>query len=158
FLSAQHTEHGLPSAALRIFNIYGPRQDERLVLPRFIRRGLAGEPLELYGDGMQTRDFVYVSDVVNTMLACADTIAGCGVINACSGDETSVLSLARAVVELTGSRSEIMHKPQPAMRSAFEVARSFGSRTKFERLLGKMPRTSLKDGLRKTIEATRAQP
>src|SRR5262249_18260314 len=60
YLAAAHAEHGLQSAALRIFNIYGPGQDERLVIPRFIREALAGEPILIYGDGKQTRDFVYV--------------------------------------------------------------------------------------------------
>jgi len=158
FLAAQHAEFGLRSAAVRIFNIYGPRQDERLVLPRFIRRALANDPLEIYGEGEQTRDFVYVGDVVGAMLACANTIKGCEIVNACSGEETSVLSLARMVIALTGSCSEIVHKPPPAMRSAFEVARSFGSRAKLERLLGKLPRTPLRDGLQRTIEAARAEP
>ncbi|MBI1202290.1 MAG: NAD-dependent epimerase/dehydratase family protein [Rhodopseudomonas sp.] len=153
YLSAQHAEHGLNSTAFRIFNIYGPRQDERLVLPRFIRQALAGDPLELFGAGDHTRDFVFVSDVVAAMLAASNVRNGHQIVNACSGEETSVLALAQSVIRLAHSQSRIVHKPQPANRAAFEVARSFGSRVKLEELYGPLPRTSLESGLTLTIDA-----
>ena len=153
YLAAQHEEHGLASTAFRIFNIYGPRQDERLVLPRFIRQALAGDPLELFGAGDHTRDFVFVSDVVAAMLAASTFRNGHQIVNACSGEETSVLALAQSVIRLTNSGSTILHKPAPANRAAFEVARSFGGRTKLDRLFGPLPRTSLAAGLAQTIDA-----
>ena len=150
YLAAQYGEHGLQSAALRIFNIYGPRQDERLVIPRFIRQALAGEPIVIYGDGSQTRDFVYVGDAVTAALACADRTAGCEIVNVCSGSETSVRTLAERVIALSGSGSHIARHAPPAARTAFEVQRSVGSRAKLAALMIEPP-TQLDDGLRSTI-------
>jgi UDP-glucose 4-epimerase len=156
YLAAQNSEYGLRSAALRIFNVYGPRQDDRLVLPRFIRSALADKALELYGDGLQTRDFVFVKDVVRTMLTAASDVRGCEIINACSGSETSILSLAEMVIATAKSKSRVAHKPRPEKRSAFELARSFGSRGKAEKLLGPLPVTPLSDGLSATIASVAA--
>jgi nucleoside-diphosphate-sugar epimerase len=156
YLASQHDEHGLQSVALRIFNIYGPHQDERLVIPRFVRRALAGEELEIYGDGAQTRDFVYVDDVVLTALACADRVAGCEIINVCSGQEVTVRNLAETIVRLTGSRSTVVWRNQPQGRQTFEVPRCFGSRRKLQQIVGDFLPTLLAEGLKRTIaSATR---
>jgi len=152
YLAAQHREHGLQSAALRIFNIYGPRQDERLVIPRFIRQALAGEPIVIYGSGTQTRDFVFVGDAVKAALACADQVTGCEIVNVCSGIDTAVRTLAERVIALTDSRSSIACRAPPAERTAFEVERSVGERTKLARLLAQSP-MPLDDGLSRTIAA-----
>jgi len=153
YLAAQYSEHALQSAALRIFNIYGPRQDERLVIPRFIRQASAGEPIVIYGDGAHTRDFVYVGDAVSAALACADRIMGCEIVNVCTGMETAVRTLAERVIALTGSRSRIAYNEPPAARTAFEVERSVGSRVKLGGLVPQSP-TLLDDGLRRTISAS----
>jgi UDP-glucose 4-epimerase len=155
YLAAQHGEHGLQSAALRIFNIYGPRQDERLVIPRFIRQALAGEPIVIYGDGAHTRDFVFIGDAVTAALACADRIAGCEIVNVCSGVETAVGALAQRIIALTGSRSRIAFSEPPVARTAFEVERSVGDRAKLASLMAQPP-TLLDGGLRSTIAASRA--
>jgi UDP-glucose 4-epimerase len=155
YLAAQHVEHGLQSTALRIFNIYGPGQDERLAIPRFIHRALRGEALEIYGDGSQTRDFVYVDDVVRIALGCADAVAGCEVVNACSGREVSIRELAATIVRLSRSRSAVETRNVPAGRAGFEVARSFGSREKLEGLIGCFSPTSLEEGLSRTIAGVR---
>ena len=156
YLAAQYSEYALQSAALRIFNIYGPRQDERLVIPRFIRQASAGEPIVIYGDGAHTRDFVYVGDAVTAALACADRIVGCEIINVCSGMETAVRTLAERIIALTGSRSRIAYSEPPVARTAFEVERSVGSRSKLGKLMTQSP-TSLDDGLRRTIAASLAE-
>src|SRR5205085_11669009 len=134
-----------------IFNIYGPRQDERLVIPRFIRQAQANEPIIIYGDGSQTRDFVYVADVVDTALACADRGVGSEIVNACSGSETSVKTLAEYVVALTQSSSKIELREQPSVRSAFEVDRCLGSSARMRDIRRTTAMTSLKDGLARTI-------
>jgi UDP-glucose 4-epimerase len=157
YLAAQYAEHGLRSAAMRIFNIYGPFQDERLVLPRFIRCAIGGQPLEIYDSGVQTRDFVFVADVVATMLAAASSVDGAELINACSGDETSVLELAQLAISLSGSTSLIVEKPRPERRKPFEVQRSWGSRARLETLFGPLPRTPLSEGVRRTIESMRRE-
>lgn len=153
YLAAQHGEHGLQSTALRIFNIYGPRQDERLVIPRFIRQALAGEPIVIYGDGAHTRDFVYVGDAVAAALACAEQVAGSEIVNVCSGVETAIKTLAERIIVLTGSRSQVSYREPPVARTAFEVERSVGSRTKLAGLVAQLP-TPLDDGLQRTIAAS----
>ena len=153
FLAAQFLEAGLTSVALRIFNVYGPRQDDRLVIPRFIKSALAGEPIVIFGDGGQTRDFVYVDDVVTAALACADGVQGAEVVNVSSGHETSIATLAQTIISLTGSGSVLVMREPPAGRSAFEVARCIGSREKLERIIGASPATPLEQGLRETISA-----
>lgn len=155
YLAGRHKEHGLQSTALRIFNIYGPRQDERLVIPRFIRQAQANEPIVIYGDGSQTRDFVYVADVVDTALACSDQVKGYEIVNACSGTETSVKTLAEQVVALTQSSSKIELREQPSARSAFEVDRCLGSPALMRGFRRTADVTSLKDGLARTIASVR---
>src|SRR5262249_5493890 len=140
------------SAALRIFNVYGPRQDDRLVIPRFIRHALAGEPIVIYGDGAQTRDFVYVGDAAEAAMACADQVDGFESVNVCSGHDTAIAALAGRIIKLTGSRSSIARRAQRTVRTAFEVERSVGSRDKLARLIASPP-TALDDGLVSTIAA-----
>lgn len=154
YLAAQHAAHGLSSVALRVFNVYGPRQDQRLVIPRFVHRALAGEPIVLFGDGSQTRDFVYVGDVVAVALACAGLAPCCEVVNVASGGEVSVRTLAETVIRLTGSSSPLVFEPRPPNRTAFEVERCFGSQERLRRLTGQVPETGLEEGLRRTIAGT----
>src|SRR5262249_28667878 len=147
-----YAEHGLRSAALRIFNIYGPRQDDRLVIPRFIHQALAGEPIVIYGDGAQTRDFVYVGDAVEAAVAFAEQVEGFEIFNVCSGRDTAIAALADRVIKLTGSGSSVARRAQPSARTAFEIERSVGSRDKLARLIASPP-TALDDGLARTIAA-----
>ena len=128
-----------------------------LVIPRFIKSALAGEPIVIFGDGRQTRDFVYVDDVVAAALACADHVQAAEVLNVSSGRETSVATLAQSIISLTESRSPLVMRDPPAGRSAFEVGRCIGSRDKLERMVGAGPSTALEQGLRQTIGAWSAQ-
>jgi UDP-glucose 4-epimerase len=115
-LSAEFTARGLPCAALRFFNVYGPRQDPAspyaAAIPAFIVRALRGEPLLLHGDGEQTRDFVYVGDVVAALRHVAARPALGGVFNVAGGRSVTVRALAEQVVALTRSVSSIRHAPE----------------------------------------------
>lgn len=153
YLMSQHAEHKLRSLSLRIFNVYGPGQDERLVTPRFVRRALRGEDIEIYGDGSQTRDFVYIDDVVAAALAYSRCTTGCEIVNVCSGQEITVRTLAEEIIRISRSSSKIIQRPPPAQRAAFEVSRSFGERNKLQNLLGVVSPTSLSDGLERTIDS-----
>ncbi|HEX7119940.1 MAG TPA: NAD-dependent epimerase/dehydratase family protein [Longimicrobiales bacterium] len=143
--------HGLEYVALRYSNVYGPRQDphgEAGVVAIFSTRLQGGEPLVVYGDGEQTRDYVYVGDVVaaNMLLTNAPLGDGAG-LDACAfnvgtGVETSVNDLARALMRATGREVEVRHAPARAgelLRSCLDASRL--------RALGWAPRTSLADGL-----------
>jgi UDP-glucose 4-epimerase len=111
FLSlAYHKQSGLPVTIVRLFNTVGPRQVGMygMVLPRFVTAALAGKPLQLYGDGKQTRCFCHVSDVITAMLSLMSTPKSVGqVFNLGSDEEISILDLAKRVIELSGSKSGI---------------------------------------------------
>jgi UDP-glucose 4-epimerase len=143
--------HGVPGTALRFFNVYGPRQDPSSpysgVISVFADRARAGRTLTIFGDGGQTRDFVYVGDVVRAIVAALGDGASRVVANVGTGGEITVLELARSIVELCGGRSLIDHAPaRPG-----EILKS---RARVDRLrdeLGVVAETSLIDGLRETL-------
>jgi UDP-glucose 4-epimerase len=137
--------HGLSTMALRFGNVYGPRQDphgEAGVIAIFAGAVAEGRPVTVFGDGMQTRDYVYVGDVVAASLAAAASDAT-GAVNVGTGVETSVLDLVAAI----GARA--VHAP--ARRG--EVARSCLDVGRAETVLGWRAAVSLEDGLRRTREA-----
>jgi len=111
---AYHRQFGLPVTIVRLFNTVGPRQVGMygMVLPRFVEAALANKPLQVYGDGTQTRCFCHVSDVVDALIRLFDTPASFGqVFNLGSDEEVSINDLARKVIQLTGSKSTIEHIP-----------------------------------------------
>jgi len=103
----------LSAVSLRFFNVYGPNQDPRgpyaAAVPRFFEAALAGAPLTLHGDGLQTRDFVFVDDVTSALTHVAFHPELQGVFNVASGQSTSILQLARAILSLTRSSSPITY-------------------------------------------------
>jgi UDP-glucose 4-epimerase len=106
-------EGWLPTASVRFFNVFGPRQDPlgpyAAAVPIFLARALAGQPLIVFGDGGQTRDFIYVKDIVGALAFLAETPGAGGVFNAGYGESTSILDLAKLIVERTATRSRIEH-------------------------------------------------
>jgi UDP-glucose 4-epimerase len=120
--------HGIPTVGLRFFNVYGPRQDPQSpysgVISIFcdrIRRGLS---IDVFGDGGQTRDFIYVGDVVTALLAAMRLRpADAPVFNVCTGTATSVLELARTIADAAGTRLDVHYRPA----RAGEIRHSTGS-------------------------------
>ena len=108
-------EKNLPTACLRFFNVFGPRQDPgsayAAAVPIFLQRALAGQPLVVFGDGEQTRDFIYVKDIVGALAFAAETPGVDGVFNAGYGASMSILELAREIIRVTGSSSAIEFQP-----------------------------------------------
>ncbi len=149
----QHV-YGLPAVALRYFNVYGPRQDPRseyaAVVPKFISRALAGTPLTIFGDGQQTRDFVYVRDVASANIAAAESGVP-GVFNIGSGRPTSVLQLADIILKLTGASTTLEHRPPPPG----EIRHSYGDISRAAQF-GYNPRHGIEEGIRETIARLRA--
>ena len=143
--------HGVPTTALRFFNVYGPRQDPSSpysgVISIFANRARAATPLVIYGDGGQTRDFVYVGDVVRAIAAALRDGNSRAIANVGTGGEITVLQLARTIVELCGTRSAIEHAPA----RAGEIVRSLARVDRLRDLLGVTAQTSLADGLRATL-------
>jgi UDP-glucose 4-epimerase len=143
--------HGVPATWLRFFNVYGPRQDPSSpysgVISIFADRARAGRPLMIFGDGAQTRDFVYVGDVVRALGAALADGNSSVVANVGTGGEISVLELARTIVELCGAKSEIVHAPA----RAGEIVKSRAKVDRLRDVLGVVARTTLVDGLRETL-------
>lgn len=147
----------LAVCALRFFNVYGPRQHPRSpysgVISVFTQAALAGTPLVVNGDGLQTRDFVFVGDVVEAVLAGLRSPHARGeAINIGTGRATSIRELARTIVESTGSGSMIEHGPE----RPGDIRHSVAKVDKAESLLGFKAKTPLADGLASTIEWMRA--
>ncbi|MCD6523699.1 MAG: SDR family oxidoreductase [Thermococcus sp.] len=143
--------YGLPVVSLRYFNVFGPRQSANQyagVISIFINRALTGEPLVIYGDGKQTRDFIYVKDIVRANLLVAESRRANGrVFNVATGKQTSILELAMKVIEITGTTSSIVFdKPRPG-----DIRHSQADITEI-RKLGFEPEWSLEEGLKKTVE------
>ena len=146
---------GIPAVGLRLFNVYGPRQDGTSpysgVISAFCARLSRGAPITVWGDGQQTRDFVYVGDVVSAMLAGMARLehgpALPRVLNVCTGRAVSVLDLARTVAALCGVRPVIEHRPA----RTGDIAASCGDPAQLQSALGIMAGTTLADGLRHTV-------
>ena len=139
--------------ALRFFNIYGPRQsiasDYAAAIPIFTRQLLAGKPLTVFGDGKQTRDLVFVEDVVQANLLIADLKDLSGqVMNICTGRSVTLLDLVDELFKITGSRSEILFdRPRPG-----DIYHSVGDPRKLLQLTGFQPRVPLSEGLKHTVD------
>ncbi len=156
---AFHAERQLPVVVARIFNTVGPRQTGRygMVLPRFIEAAKANEPLRVFGNGQQSRCFAHVNDTVEALLHLAkcDRAAG-GVFNIGSTQEVTILALAKRVIELTGSNSEIEIVPyDEAYDNGFEdMQRRKPFIEKLESFTGFRPVTPLDDIIRSTAGLT----
>jgi UDP-glucose 4-epimerase len=146
--------YGVPNVGLRFFNVYGPRQDASSpysgVIAIFAERAAKRLPIEIFGDGQQTRDFIYVTDVIENMLAAmANLHSGAAIFNVCTGRATSILELAHAIVRICGSDSEIRHGPA----RIGDIKDSVGDCTALHRAFGISAATSLADGLQRTLNA-----
>jgi UDP-glucose 4-epimerase len=143
--------HGIPTTALRFFNVYGPRQDPSSpysgVISIFADRARAGKQLTIFGDGGQTRDFVYVGDVVRAITSALGDGNNRLVANVGTGGEITVLELARTIARLCGGTSTIDHAPA---RSG-EIYRSRARVDRLRDALGVVAETALETGLRATL-------
>ena len=146
--------HGVPSFGLRFFNVYGPRQDPSSpysgVISIFADRAARGAPVSVHGDGGQTRDFVFVGDVVAHLVAAMSRLGkapSAHVANVCTGRETSVLALAETLQRLCRSNAPIGHGPA----RAGDIRRSVGSSARARALLGVSADIVLADGLARLL-------
>ena len=145
-----HRQHGMRIKVMRIFNTYGPRMhpNDGRVISNFIVQALLGKDITIYGDGSQTRSFCYVDDLIDGMIRLMksqDAITG--PINIGNPNEVSILDLAQQVIELTGSRSRIVHRA----KAQDDPRQRRPDISKANDLLGWSPHTGLRDGLTRTI-------
>jgi dTDP-glucose 4,6-dehydratase len=146
---AYHRYHGVNTGIVRIFNTYGPRNrpDDGRAVPAFITQAIRDEPLTIHGDGTQTRSFCYVSDLVDGIVRLMRSEIH-DPVNIGNPEEIRVLDLARLVLDITGSRSAIVHRPRPED----DPSRRCPDTTRARTLLGWEPRVPLRDGLTRTWE------
>ncbi len=153
YLGLYQRLYGLPGISLRLGNVYGPRQDplgEAGVIAIFCGRLRAGEPAVVFGDGRQTRDYIYVGDVVSAALAAAESEAG-GAFNVGTGIETTVLELVESLRQLSGEAKSF--EPQFAPSRPGEVQRISIDPSCAAEALGWRSRTGLDEGLALTLES-----
>lgn len=157
YVTAYKNQYGLDTRIARIFNTYGPRMRSDGIygraIPRFLDQALHNKPLTVFGDGSQTRSFTYLTDQIEGLLklAAVDSARG-SVINIGNDKETSILELAKKILELTGSESEIAYYPLPEddpLRRRPVIARA-------NEILCWEPKVSMEDGLVSTIEWCKA--
>ena len=144
--------YGLPTVCLRYFNVYGPRQDPNsgyaAVIPRFIKRISEGNPPVIFGDGKQTRDFTYITDVVEASILAAESSAT-GIFNIGKGERTTINQLAELTVRLMGGNVEPIHeepRPGDVRHSLADISKARGFHYD--------PKHDLEQGLEETIAIT----
>lgn len=142
----------LSSVALRYFNVFGPKQDPNgeyaAVISKFVTRALSDIPMTIFGEGDQTRDFIFVDDIVDANIAALQAErVNAEVCNIGFGKAWSVRELAEKIVTLANSKSAIQHAPP----RTGEILHSFGTTERAEKVLGFRAKTSLEAGLEKTI-------
>ena len=152
YAQAFHALYGMNTVALRYFNVFGPRQDPfsqyAAVIPLFITKILRGERPVVYGDGEQSRDFIFVENVVKANILAAGSAAAAGeVLNVACGVGMTVNGLLEAVNEVLGTKVEAVHAdPRPG-----DIKHSTADVSKARRLMGFTPGVSFLDGLRETV-------
>lgn len=145
-----HKQHGLRIKVARIFNTYGPRMhpNDGRVVSNFIIQALKAEPITIYGDGLQTRSFCYVDDLIEALIRLMNTPDDfTGPVNTGNTDEFTMLELAEKIIRLTGSRSEIIFRPLPSDDPKHRQPDITLAREKLEW----EPKTALDEGLEYTI-------
>ena len=143
--------YGLKTISLRIFNVYGPGQKVNSpyasVIPIFVNRALKNKPLIIYGNGKQTRDFIFIKDVMKANILAAESNCR-GIFNISAGVKTRINDLSKLIIKLTNSKSKIKHrKPRKG-----DIIHSSASIAKAKKVLGFKPKYNLKDGLKETIK------
>jgi UDP-glucose 4-epimerase len=159
YCSAYQCSFGIDAVALRFGNCYGPFSGHKgSIVARFIRQAMAGESWQIYGDGKQTRDFVYVDDVTDAILRAA-RVAGIGghVFQIATSAETTVAELAERLAVALQRHGIAAPEPRHATARTGDVKRNFSNVTKARRQLGWSPRVSLEEGLDRTVRWFLAQ-
>nr|MBA3382236.1 GDP-mannose 4,6-dehydratase [Actinomycetota bacterium] len=145
---AYHSQQGVDTGIVRIFNTYGSRMrpNDGRAIPTFMRQALDGKPVTVFGDGSQTRSFCYVDDLIRGLVLLAESDEHLPV-NLGNPDEKTLLELAETIIRISGSSSEIVFEALPVDDPQVRQP----DITRAKQLLGWQPEVELEDGLRKTI-------
>ena len=152
---AYHRQQGLDTAIVRIFNTYGPRMraHDGRAIPTFLRQALQEKPLTVFGDGSQTRSFCYVDDLLSGLIALVESDVH-HPVNSGNPDEYTLQQLAETVVEVTGSKSEIVHEALPVDDPQVRQP----DITRAKQLLGWEPEIQLEEGLKRMLPSFGREP
>jgi len=143
-----HRSYGVPTVSLRYFTVYGPRQRPDMAFHRFVRAGLKGEPIHIFGDGEQTRDFTFVDDVVEGTIRALDQGPPGGVLNIGGGSRVTLNEAISTIEEALGVELDRRYE-EPARG---DVADTLADSSRAELELGFRPRTPLSEGIRRQCE------
>ncbi|MBR9690054.1 NAD-dependent epimerase/dehydratase family protein, partial [Candidatus Woesearchaeota archaeon] len=148
-LCYEYLQRGLKTCALRFFNVYGSRQDSKSpysgVISIFLEKAKNNEEITIYGNGKNTRDFIYISDLMQANILAMKK--GKGIYNAASGTEITIKELAEKIIEITNSNSDIVHKEE----RKGDIKKSRADITKIKQL-GYSPKINIEQGLKELID------
>jgi nucleoside-diphosphate-sugar epimerase len=151
YLKSFQKEHGISSIVLRLFNVYGPRQDKRMVIPRFIDQAIHNRPMTVFGTGRDTRDFTYIDDCIKVFDLINIKLNGFEILNISKGKDYNINSLAKNIKKKLNSNSKIQNIKIPEKLQEYQVPKRCGDSSKILKLLNYKPLTSLDEGLEKLI-------
>ncbi|UCF68716.1 MAG: GDP-mannose 4,6-dehydratase, partial [Acidobacteriota bacterium] len=144
---AYHHIHKLNISCLRFFTVYGPRQRPEMAIHKFTRLIDAGEPIPLFGDGSSERDYTYIDDCIEGVLAALDKAHGCRVFNLGESRTTSLVQLVELIAAALGKKPEIAWwPPQPG-----DVPRTYADISRSSRELGYRPRVTIEEGVKRFV-------
>jgi UDP-glucuronate 4-epimerase len=150
---AMHHATGLPIVCARIFTAYGPRQRPDLAIRRFAERMRAGEPVPVYGDGTNLRDFTYIDDLVDGLVRALDGDIGFAILNFGAGEKVSVLDVVKVLEEVLGTTARIDWLP----RQVGDVPRTWADISRAREVLGYAPAVPFGEGIRRFVSWLEAQ-
>lgn len=153
YCSAYYRTYGIKTVSLRFSNVYGPLSGHKnSVVARFFKQALDGEPLEIYGDGRQTRDFIYIEDLIRAIILASVTVHGGEVFQIATNRETTINEIAEMIRDIvnpvTGKALQVSHTAQ----RRGDVLRNYADISKAERVLGYSPKMGLTEGLQLTFD------
>lgn len=153
YCSAYNRTFGVNTVVLRFSNVYGPgSMHKSSVVAKFIRRALAGDTLEIFGDGKQTRDFIYIDDLIDAvMISATNTSIGGEIFQIASNTETTIYELAAMLASSLKAAGVVDIAILSAKTNQFEVKRNFSDITKARKILGWKPKVTLDKGIKSTI-------
>jgi len=154
YLKNFYIENKIPTIAVRLFNVYGPRQDNRMVIPRFIEQAKKNKPITVYEKGNHTRDFTYISDCIQTFyLLHKKKIKEFQIFNSSKGIDMSIKDLAKKIIKETNSNSKIVSVKVPKKILQFQVEKRCGNSSKLKKFINFKPEININIGLKKTIDS-----
>ena len=140
--------------ALRLFNVYGPRQDRRMIIPRIFKWSKKNQKIIIYNKGLQTRDFTYIDDCVKCFILIYKKVTGFHIFNVANGRDTRIKDLANLIKKITKSKSKVVFKKIPKVLNEFEVKKRVGNSSYLLKKIKYKPSTTLKSGLKLILQKT----